>query len=160
AREEEALGGGDGVRQALLSREHRMWTSDALDPWRRRRERLLVGTPRRVLVPEAPRAVEIDVHRRPAFAIPRGLEDAAAGLGDDPAAIEDEPVVGANEVRVNEGALVVAGARRDHLATRIDDAKPERRSREVHDDFGAGIRAASHRPVGRPEVLAHLERET
>ena len=84
----------------------------------RRGERLLVGAPGRVLVAEAPRAIEIDGHRGEALAEARRLEHEAAVLRDEAAAVEDEAVVGADEVRVGDGALVVAGARRDHLAPR------------------------------------------
>ena len=95
---------------------------------------------------------------REALAEARRVEQNAPVLGDEAAAVEDEPVVRADEVRVGDGALVVGGARRDHLAARLGDAEPERGGREVDDDLGPRVAAAAHRPVGRPDVLADLER--
>src|SRR6202011_3901122 len=73
---------------------------DATDLRRLCGEDLLVVAPGRRLVPQPVGAIEVDVHCPEAFAIALRLEDDAPVLRDETAAIEDEAVVAADQVRV------------------------------------------------------------
>ena len=75
---------------------------------------------------------------------------------DEAAAVEDQAVLAADRVGVEQHGLVVAGARGQHLAPRGVDAHPIGRGRDVDDHLGAGVGAPPHRAIGRPGVLAHL----
>ena len=61
----------------------------------------------------------------------RRLQHPLAILVEVAAAIEDEPVVGANEIGVGERALVVGGAGGDQLAPGLHHSQPERRGGDV-----------------------------
>ena len=70
------------------------------------------------------------------------------------------PSLRADQVRVGDRALVVGRARRDHLAARRRST-PRRNGeaeRFTH-ELGARVAAPAHRAVGRPDVLADLERD-
>ena len=76
------------------------------------------------------------------FSPARRLQHPLAVLVEVAAAVEDEPVVGANEIGVGERALVVGGAGGDQLAPGLHHSQPERRGGEVADQLGAGIGTA------------------
>jgi hypothetical protein len=117
---------------------------------------LLVVAPGGVLGSQARRAVEIDDRRRIPFAPARRLQHQLAVLVHVPAAVEDQPVVGADEIDISDRALVVRGAGGDQLSPRLDDPDPIDGGRDVRHDLGTGVGAALHRPVRTPDVLANL----
>ncbi len=144
-RQEEAAPLGHGEAQALAPRRE-------VDLQRRHgrlaaRPRLAVVAPRRVLGAQAQGALEVDHRRAPGLLVARQRQRHAAVLVDEAAAVEDQPVLRADLVDVGDGALVIARARRDQLAPRTLDPDAEGRRREVADELGARVRAASHRPV-------------
>src|SRR5690606_34692202 len=85
-------------------------------------------------------------------------EHRPAILIDEPAAVEDEAVVAAHEIGVDDRALVVGRAGGDHLAARALYPGPKGRGGQVDHDLGPGVAAPPHGPVWRPDVLADLER--
>ena len=119
----------------------------------------LILAPSSVLRAQAGGAIEIDGDASDAGLKARGLEHHTSILRDEPAAIEDEAIVGADEVGVRDDGLVVARACRDHLPARVHDPDAERRRRQVADELCAGITATAHRSVRGPQVLAHFDRE-
>ena len=86
-------------------------------------------------------------------------EHRLAVLVDEAAAVEDQPVVGADHVDVGDvhwwsAARVAISSRR---VSSIAD--PEHGRRELQTSSAPGVGAPLHRAVGAPEVLAHLDRE-
>ncbi len=122
-------------------------------------EPLPVAAPRRVLEPLPAGPVQVDDARGPALAEARRVQLEPAALEDVAAAVEDQPVLLADAVRVDQCGLVVGGAGGQHLAPRRDHADAVRRGGDVDDQLGAGEAAPPHRPVGRPGVLADLDRQ-
>src|SRR5262249_52888110 len=88
-------------------------------------ERVLA--PAGVLGAQAEGPVEIDDLGLPALHEARRLEEVAAVLADEAAAVEDEAVLTADHVGVGDDALVVGGAGGDHLAAGGLDADAVRR---------------------------------
>ena len=105
---------------------------------------LEIGAPGGRLAPAARGAIEIDDRGGHPLDEARGLHDGAAVLVHEAAAVEHQVVVAADQVGVDDGRLVVGGAGRDHLPPGRQHAGPR-------------VAAAPHRPVGGPDVLAHLE---
>jgi hypothetical protein len=75
-----------------------------------------VRAPRGVLHPQPPRAIEVDDRRPPAFDEARRLEDQAAVLENEAAAVVDQSVLPADGIGVEQQCLVVGGACRQHFA--------------------------------------------
>ncbi len=126
-REEETAVGGNRIGQALRDfggRELRSGTSivsgrafpERSAPDRRARSCFRSG---------GERAIEVDGRLCEPLAEARRLQHRFAVLIDVAAAVEDEPVIGADQIDVGDRALVVRGAGGDQLPPGLDDAEPE-----------------------------------
>ena len=74
-------------------------------------------------------------------------------------AVEDELVLAADEVHVDDRRLRLRRARREHRLAFLDPARVVRRRVDVHDELRAPVGLGDDRSGRTPRVLAHRERD-
>ena len=108
-------------------------------------------------------AAACDRGRRPPRRSPREarrLEHRPAVLEDEAAAVEDRGRRWRRRGWRRRARIWLSAARVASISRRVPSTpSAERRRRDVDDDLGARVAAAAHRAVGRPDVLADLDRE-
>lgn len=85
-----------------------------------------IFAPGGVLRAQAQGAIEIDHGRGEPSLIAGSFQHDLAVLIDPAAAIEDQPIVRADQIRIGERALTVSRARRDQLTPGLQHTDPKR----------------------------------
>ncbi len=138
------------VARGAVAPDHRHRHLLALEP-------LAVAAPGGGLPPGTEGAVQVQHAGRPPLAEAGRLQQQPAVLEHEAAAVEDQPVLPAHHVGVDERRLVVRRARGQHLPPGRHHPHPEGGRRDVHHHLGPRVAAPPHGAVRRPHVLTDLD---